>query len=171
MLTYVNMQIKYVMRYVHFIHSTCNAAPLFTFSYLFLTLTPQKYLPDVSQCSAYLRFIWNGVIRCKFPADTQRFRFVDLWQTLNTCYKWAVENRRTTEAGQAVQDGGSNTGPGRQKGRKILNKSNAGAGEMTLRYSVSMQQLYKYQTYLYLILGLCYVGTSELTSQFKKSSN
>lgn len=28
-----------------------------------------------------------------------------------------------------MRDGGSNTGPGQQKGRKILNKSNAGAGE------------------------------------------
>ena len=34
---------------------------------------------------------------------------------------------RTTESGQAVQDGGSNTGPGRQKYRKTLNKRNAGA--------------------------------------------
>lgn len=37
-------------------------------------------------------------------------------------HKWAGENRRTTEAGQAVQDGGSNTGPGATEGPKILNK-------------------------------------------------
>lgn len=34
---------------------------------------------------------------------------------------------RTTESGHAEQDGGSNSGPGRQSYRKILNKNNAGA--------------------------------------------